>query len=125
MITCSCSSIFSFLITVVEMKFRTFVGEHITVPDDIIVIIDCGPKIDNFTMEGGVIKNVTWSKNGRPIVNDTEVNVVLAPDNRTITITDTLRGTPAQVGTEGDYCCEVNSVNESCTDVDVCSKLIF
>ena len=105
--------------------FYIVVGNPIPVSEDMRAIIDCGPVIDNFTMEGGVVKNITWSKNGRPIVNGTAINVVLAPDNRTITITDTLRGTPAQVGTEGDYCCEVNSVNESCTDVDVCSKLIF
>ena len=97
------------------------------VPDNINVIIDCGLLIDDATMEGGVA-NVTWYKNDRLIVNGSEVNVVLAPDKRTITITDTFRNSPAMVNvrTEGNYSCEVCTVNRTClnraTCLDLCSK---
>ena len=95
------------------------------VPDNINVIIDCGLLIDDATMEGGVA-NVTWYKNDRLIVNGSEVNVVLAPDNRTLTITATFRNIPAMVGTEAYYCCEVCVVNRTClnraTCHGVCSK---
>ena len=111
--------------TVVNNSFVAFIGEPITVPEDITVVIDCGPVIDDAAMEGEVV-NVTWYKNKRPIANGSEVNVVLAPDNRTITITDTLRGTPAMVGTEGNYSCEVCVVDRTCrsalTPTDVCGK---
>jgi len=82
--------------------------------------------IDDATIEEKVA-SVTWYKNDRPISPGSEVNVVLGPGNRTITITDTLRGTPAQVGAEGNYSCEVCIAdNPNCktvdTCVDVCSK---
>ena len=109
------------------MSFVTFVGEPITVPEDIRVEIDCSPLIDQVAMSGPIF-SITWFKNERPISNGSEVNVVLGPGNRTITITDTLRGTPAMVGTEGNYSCEVCPGDDStCTIVsgpcvDVCSK---
>jgi len=115
----------SILPTVVNMSFVAFIGDPITVPEDIIVVIDCSPVIDDAIMEGEVA-NITWLKNDRPIVNGSEVNVVLSPDNRTITITDTLRGTPAMVGTEGNYSCEVCVVDRTCrsafSETDVCGK---
>ena len=77
-------------------------------------------------MEGKVL-SITWFKSSRPIVNGSEVNVVLAPDNRSIVITNTVKSNPAQVGTEGNYSCEVCIAdNPKCktvdTCVDVCSK---
>jgi len=107
------------------MSFITFVGEPVVVPEDIRAVIDCGQVIDNAISEGEVA-NVTWYKNDRPIVNGSEINVILAPGNRSITITDTLRGTPAMVGTEGNYSCEVCIVDRTCQRIvscfDVCSK---
>ena len=105
-----------------------FVGEPIVVPENIQVTIDCGQLIDQAIMMGGVA-NITWRKNGRIIVNDSEVNVVLSPDNRTIIITDTFLGTPAQVGTDGLYSCEVcESIGGTCminiTDPGPCCKCI-
>ena len=115
----------SILPTVVNMSFVAFIGDPITVPEDIRVVIDCSPVIDDAVMEGEVA-NITWFKNDRPIVNGSEVNVVLSSDNRTIEITDTLRGTPAMVGTEGNYSCEVCVVDRTClsdfTPTDVCGK---
>jgi len=83
-----------------------FVGEPINVPEDIQVTIDCSPLIDQALMEGAIF-NITWRKDGRPISNGSEINVVLSPDRRVIIITETLLGTPAQVGNVGTYECEV------------------
>jgi len=118
----------STLSTVVNMTFVAFVGEPIVVPENIQVTIDCAPLIDRAIMMGGVA-NITWRKNGRVIVNGSEVNVELASDNRTIVITDTLRGTPAQVGTEGMYECEVCEIIDGTCDftnftVNPCGKCI-
>jgi len=73
--------------------------------------------IDDTLIEGR-IANITWYKNDRPIVNGSEFNVVLAPDNRTITITDTLGGTPAMVGTEGIYGHEVCIIDGTCRIIE-------
>jgi len=88
-------------------------------------MIDCGGFIDSAIMEGEAL-SINWYKNGQPITNGSEVNVVIAADYRTIEIIDTIRSIPAQVGTEGNYSCEVCTDDEICQDktsvVDVCSK---
>jgi len=107
------------------MSFVVFVGEPVIVPESIQVTIDCGQLIDDVRNMTGMISSIIWTKNGRPIVNGSEVNVFLAPDNSTIFISDTLLGTPAQVGTDGAYECEVcseNSCNNTITNVTVCRK---
>jgi len=53
--------------------------------------------------------------------------VVLSADNQKIIITDTFRGTPAMVGTDGFYFCKVCLIgDETCVErrscLDVCSK---
>jgi len=107
------------------MSLVIFVGEPVVVPESIQVTIDCGQLINDTRDMVGMISNITWRKNGRTIVNGSEVNVVLAPDNRTIVITDTLLGTPAQVGTDGLYECEVCG-GDACVcikePVDPCGK---
>jgi len=111
--------------TVVNMSLVIFAGEPVVVPEDIQVTIDCGRLINETRDTLGVVANITWKKNGRIIVNDSEINVVLSPDNSTLFITDTLLGTPAQVGTNGLYECEVCGGN-ACVSVngtvDPCSK---
>ena len=83
------------------------------------VVIDCGQIIHSSSMEG-VISTIAWYKNGRRITKGSVVNVVVAANNRTITIT------ADQVGIEGNYSCEVCTDDETCQDetsvVDVCSK---
>jgi len=107
------------------MSFVAFIGEPIVVPENVRVTIDCGPVIDQANMSGEIF-NITWRKNGRIIFNYSEINVVLAPDNKTIVITDTLLGTPARVGTCGVYECEVCGavcfMNVSTTEI--CGKYI-
>jgi len=81
--------------------------------------------IGNMTTQGNIY-NITWYKNGRFIINGSEVNVLVSADHRSIVITDTLRGTPAQVGTEGNYSCQVCTVDGTCLTrhsiLDVCGK---
>ena len=102
-----------------------FVGEPIYVPEDIQVTIDCSPLIDQALMEGAIF-NITWRKNGRPISNGSEVNVVLSPDSRVIIITDTVRCLPCVVGSDGTYECEVCSAEciRNQTIHDVCCKYV-
>jgi len=124
--TCLNSILWPVFSTVVNGSFAVSVGELAVVPENIRVSIDCGLLIDQSAIDGE-IASITWFKYGRPILNGTEVHVVLASDNRTITITDTLIGTPARVGTEGNYSCEVCLVgDQNCTMnktfLDVCSK---
>jgi len=88
------------------MSFFAFIGEPIVVPESVQVTIDCGPVIDQANISGEIF-NITWRKCSRIIFNGSHVNVVLAPDNKTIVITDTLRGFPCQLGTDGMYECEV------------------
>ena len=109
------------------MSFVTFIDDPVSLPENIRAVIDCGEVIDRAVMDGGSVANVTWYKNGRLITNDSgELNVVVAADNRSIIITDTFRGNPVQVGTEGFYTCEVCIVGRTCFNVtrctDVCSK---
>lgn len=105
-------------------EFVVSIGEPITVPEDVRVVLDCGQLIDDTALDGEVF----WYKNGRPIINGIEVNVVVAADKRTIEITDTLRGNPAMIGTEGIYTCEVCDADKTCsnrkTALDVCCKYI-
>jgi len=107
-------------------SFIAFVGDPIIVPEDIQVVIKCGQVIGIETTQQGIIANITWYKNGRSISNDTEVNVLVAGDHKNIIITDTLLGTPAQVGTDGNYSCQVCTVYGTCLTrhsiVDVCGK---
>ena len=108
------------------MSFVTFIDDPIPIPENIRAEIDCGEVIDRAVMDGGGIANVTWYKNGRPITNNSETNVVIAADNRSMIITDAFRGSPAQVGTEGFYACEVCVVGRNCFNVtrctDICGK---
>ena len=103
----------------------TFIGKQLVVPKAVRVLIDCGSFIDSAIMEGEAF-SINWYKNGRPIANGSAVNVVIAADYRTIEIIETIRSIPAQVGTEGNYSCEVCTDDKTCQDrtsvVDVCSK---
>jgi len=107
------------------MSFVAFIGEPVLVPENIQVTIDCGPSINQASKEA-VVSQITWRKNGRVIVNGSEVNVVLAPDNRTIVIIDTLLGTPAKLGTDGIYECEVCGAVcfMNVSTLEICSKYI-
>ncbi|XP_065885723.1 hemicentin-1-like isoform X3 [Dysidea avara] len=108
---------------VVNMSFVTFIDDPIPIPNNMRVEIDCGQVIDQAVMDGGGIANVTWYKNGRPITNNSVTNVVIAADNRSMIITDTFRGTPVQVGTEGFYACEVCVVGRNCFNVTRCTDI--
>ena len=91
-------------------------------------MIDCGQIIDSAATEGRIAK-ITWYKNGRTIKNGSEINAVVAADKRSFIITDTLLGTPAQVGTEGIYSCEVCTGDKTCVEktsvMEICSKYHF
>ena len=77
--------------------------------------IDCSPLIDEKINEGIPKPVIRWYKDGLRIENGSEVNVILSKDERLCIITDTLLAVGGQVGTDGNYTCEVcNDMNTSC-----------
>ena len=83
-----------------------FVGDPILVREDVRVTIDCGRLINN-SIANGLDPNVTWFKDGVPITNGSEVNVVISADRRFCIITDTLKAVGGQLGNDSFYSCEV------------------
>jgi len=82
--------------------------------------------IGNMTIQS--IYNITWYKNDRLLINDSQFNigVKVSADHRSIVITDTWRGTPGLYGTRGIYYCQVCTVDGTCLTrhsmLDVCGK---
>ena len=106
----------------VNESLVVFVGEPVIVPEDIRVTIDCGEVIDAAPIEN---PTVTWYKNGIPITNGSAINVVISADNRLCIITDTLLAVGGQLGTDGNYSCQVcTSMECNITNSihDVCGK---
>ena len=102
-----------------------FVGEPVTVREDVRVTIDCSPLIDAAVSKGIQNPTVTWYKTGAVITNGSTVNVVIFPDNRLCIITDTLLAVGGQLGTDGNYSCQVcTSMECNITNSihDVCGK---
>ena len=103
-----------------------FVGEPVTVRQDVRVTINCSEVIERVIASTNVSNpDITWYKDGRPITNGSELNVVLSSDSRLCIITDTLMAVGGQLGTDGNYTCEV-CTNETCagngTNTTVCGE---
>ena len=72
------------------------------------MIIDCGKLIDATISSTGISNPViTWYKNGSPISNGSALNVEISADNRYCIIYETSLSIAEQLGTEGNYTCEV------------------
>ena len=109
-----------------------FIGEPFTVEENVRVIIDCGLLIDA-TINNTRISDpiTTWYKYGNPISNGSALNVEISWNNRLCIISYSKLAFGGQLGTDGNYTCEV------CTDVMrvncstnqttgiVCSELYF
>ena len=99
-----------------------FVGEPVTVREDVRVTIDCRKAIQEARDSGITNPNVTWYKDGVTLSNGSALNVVISEDKTLCIITDTLLAVGGQVGNDGNYTCEVcppGSVN-NCTIVTDC-----
>jgi len=91
-----------------------FVGTPIIEGEDIQVTIDCGSLIQSVTNESGLISSITWYKNGRTLSNGSATNVILSQDNQLLILTETALSSGGQLGTNGDYTCEVCSNTTDC-----------
>ena len=105
-----------------------FVGEPVIVGQDVRVTIDCSLVIDGVINTGVSDPVINWYKDGREIMNGSELNVVLSTDRSLCIITDTLMAVGGQLGTDGNYSCEVctDSSLANCmtnfTDAGLCGK---
>ena len=112
---------------VVNDSVTVFVGEPVITPEDIRVTIDCGQLIDDVVNTTNVANSpVTWYKDGAVLTTGSAINVEISDDSRFCVITNTLAAIGGQLGTEGNYFCEVCSTPTQCeisdTSATVCSK---
>ena len=115
------------LFIVINSSVVVFVGEPVIVPEGIRVTIDCGPLIDAVAASAGIANPmVTWYKNGAVLTTGIVINVEISDDSRMCIITDTLLPLGSQVGTEGNYSCEVCGTPTQCvineTDLVICGE---
>lgn len=88
----------------VDKHVFAFVGKPITVKEDVKVTIDCSPVIDAVADAN---PSITWYKNGRKLSNNSATNVYISQDKRQCIISNTLLAVGGQIGTGGNYTCEV------------------
>ena len=91
----------------INQSVVVFAGEPVLVPEDIRVTIDCGPIIDAVAAEIGMAPTVRWYKDGTILTTGSAINVEISDDGRFCVITDTLLAVGGQLGTDGNYSCEV------------------
>ena len=75
--------------------------------EGIEVIIDCGRQIDDVINITGVNPSVTWFKNGIILTNGSERNIIIPEDNRLCIISVTSLAVGGELGTGGNYTCQV------------------
>ena len=104
---------------VINDSVTVFVGEPVITPEDIRVTIDCGPLIDEVVNTTNVTNpTVTWYKDGAALTTGSAFNVEISDDSRFCVITDTLLAVGGQLGTDGNYTCEVCSTPTNCQRKD-------
>ena len=96
----------------VDEEAHVFAGEPITVKQHVKVTIDCSPLIDPVVDTNPVI---TWYKGGNKLAYGTAPNVAISQDKKQCVISSTLLAVGGQIGTDGDYTCEVCN-NITCTN---------
>ena len=115
----------TFICVVLNGSPNVLIGQTIKVEEDVEVIIDCTELIDAAINDGTSNPNVTWYKNGIPIVNGSVINTVISSDNRlciinntlltgsgdAIRIDDNIGSAGVDFGTSGNYTCEVCNIS--------------
>ena len=100
------------------------VGELVITPEDIWVTIDCGQLIDEVASTTNVTNpTVTWYKDGAVLITGSAINVEISDESRLCIITDTLLAVGGQLGTDGNYSCEVCSTPTNCQRNDTCAAV--
>ena len=103
-----------------------FVGEPITVGEDVRVTIDCSEVIDPVIAGGIPNPTIRWIKDGAELtVNGSAPNVDISADRRRLIITDTLLAVGGQVGNDGNYTCEVceDETDVNCRNRTTCNAV--
>ena len=102
-----------------------FVGEPVTVKEDHRVTINCSNLIQQARDDGITNPIITWYKDGVVLSNGTAARVLISKDRSLCIITDTLLAVGGQVGTDGNYTCEVcpPDTSNNCTSRSTCQAV--
>ena len=103
-VTYICCDITISFYAVIDEEVHVFAGKPITVKQHVKVTIDCSPLIDSAVGTNPVI---TWYKDGNKLSYDTAPNVAISEDKKQCIISSTLLAVGGQIGTDGNYTCEV------------------
>ena len=88
--------------------------------------ISCNQLIDkvvNYNTTNVTNPTVTWYKDGAVFTTGSALNVKICNDSRLCIIPDTLLAVGGQLGTDGNYSCEVCSTPTNCQRNDTCATV--
>ena len=86
---------------------RVAIGENVVVQENVEVTMDCLELIDDIKGKGEENPMITWSKNELELSNLSQTNVIITHEKRYCTITATQLAIGGELGTAGNYTCEV------------------
>ena len=101
---------------VIDEEAFEFVGKPIRVRQHVKVTIDCSPLIDAV---GGTNPVITWYKDGLKLSYNTAPNVAISEDMTQCIISSSLLAVGGQLGTDGNYTCEVHNDTTRITDTSI------
>ena len=82
-------------------------GQDAIVRLDVHITIDCKQLIDDLKAKGVSNPNITWTKDGLAITNESVPNVFISADKKFAIVTRTTSAIGGQVGNDGNYTCKV------------------
>ena len=102
---------------VVNGSVDVFAGEDVVVEEDVRVTINCSQLIDANEISNA---SITWYKDGALLTTGSAISAVISADGRYCIITHTLLPVGGQLGTDGNYTCEVCNTPTTCTAMTTC-----
>ena len=96
-----------YLRTVTNNTVKISIGETVIVGEGVQVTFDCIQLINTKINSGVQNPTINWYKDGVQLTNGSAANVNISEDRRLCTINNTLLAMNGQVGTDGNYTCEV------------------
>ena len=98
-------------------------GENATVGLDVQITVDCKQLINDIKDKGEPNPNITWTKDGIALTNDSIPNVTISEDKVIVIVTRIAYATGGQVGNDGNYTCEVCGGTAGCKNETSCLKV--